>query len=437
MSASTDRLVVLCVDDENVVLRSLRDQLRHAFSDGISVELAESGEEGLEVLDELVAAGQSLALVLSDQLMPGMRGEAFLAEVHRRAPEALTVLLTGQATADAVGRAVNEAQLYRYIAKPWEEADLALTVRGALSSYQQAREIELQEAEARRIHEASLRFVPKEFLSLLGRERMWDVRFGDHVVRPMHLLFSDMRGYTNLVESKPAAEAFAFVNEYLQRMEEPIRVLGGFVCNVEGDAVLALFPASADDAVRAGIATHRAIEAFNVDRGRNGEAPVHMGVGVHSGPLLLGTVGGEDRLQCNVVGDSVNLASRVESLTKSYGTRMLVTGATGAELRLPIELRHVDRVQVKGKTDAIDLYEALDALEPHIRDRRLRSRERFEAAGAHLRAGELDLALAAAGDVLRVDPEDRAAVVLASRCQDYQQQGLPRGWDGVERLVHK
>ena len=433
----TPRLAVLCVDDESVVLRSLRDQLRRAFPTGVLVEMAESGEEGLEVVEELAAAGQELALVISDQLMPGMRGEVFLAQVHARQPKALKVLLTGQATADAVGRAVNEARLYRYIAKPWEEQDLSLTVQGALSSYQQAREIERQEAEARRAHQASLRFVPRELLALLGRERLWDVRFGDHLVRPMHVLFSDMRGYTNLVESKTTAEAFAFVNEYLQRLEVPVRANAGFVCDVEGDAVLALFPGTADDALRAGVDSHRAIEAFNGERVRLGEAPVRMGVGLHSGPLLLGTVGGEDRLQCSVVGDAVNLASRVESLTKTYGARMLVTGATVAQLQAPVALRQVDRVKVKGKSEAVDLYEVLDALEPPFLERRLETRASFEAAGAHLRAGELELALADFRDVLRIDPEDRASVLLASRCQTYQHEGLPRGWDGVVRFDHK
>ena len=433
----TPRLAVLCVDDESVVLRSLRDQLRRAFPVGVQVEMAESGEEGLEVVDELAAAGQELALVISDQLMPGMRGEVFLAQVHARQPNALKVLLTGQATADAVGRAVNEARLYRYIAKPWEEHDLTLTVQGALSSFQQAREIERQEAEAHRAHQASLRFVPREFLALLGRERLWDVRFGDHLVRPMHLLFSDMRGYTNHVESRTTSEAFAFVNEYLQRLEVPVRANAGFVCDVEGDAVLALFPGAADDAVWAGVGSHRAIEAFNEERAQHGDAPVRMGVGVHSGPLLLGTVGGEDRLQCSVVGDAVNLASRVESLTKTYGARMLVTGATVAELRAPVALRQVDRVQVKGKSEAVDLYEVLDALEAPDLERRLETLSTFEAAGRHLRAGELELALAALRDVLRVDPEDRASVLLASRCQSYQEEGMPRDWDGVVRFEHK
>ncbi len=431
------RLSVLCVDDEAMILQSLRDQLRRGLGRDVSVELAESGEEGLEVLEELREDGETIAIVVADQLMPGMRGERFLAEVYRRDPRILTLLLTGQATADAVGAAVNEAKLYRYIGKPWDEGDLILTLQTALEAYAQAREIERQEAEARRAHEASLRFVPREFLRLIGRDRLVDVRFGDHTVREMHVYLSDMRSYTSLVEGRSTADAFAFVNEYLQRMEAPIRDAGGFICNVEGDAILALFPESPAAAVRGGIASHRALDAYNRERATRGEPPVGMGVGVSSGPLLLGTVGSEDRLRCDVVGDAVNLASRVESLTKTYGTRMLVSGRTVAQLDGDFALRQVDRVRVKGRSEVVDLYEVLDAIHPECKERRLVTRETFEAAGADLRAGNVEAALDGFRKVLAQDPEDRAAVLLASRCQQYQSDGLPEGWSGAVRLTHK
>lgn len=436
------RATVLCVDDEAIILQGLREQLRRGLGGEVDIELAESGEEGLELLDELTRDGGTVALVISDQLMPGMRGEAFLAEVHQRDPRILTVLLTGQATADAVGLAVNNARLYRYIGKPWDEGDLLLTLRGALATWTQAREIERQEAEARRAHEASLRFVPREFLRLLGRERLVDVRYGDHVVQDMHVLLSDMRAYTSLVEGKSTADAFAFVNAYLQRLEAPIREHGGFICNVEGDAVLALFPGRPGDALRAGIASHRALEPLNAERRARGEPDVGMGVGVSSGPLLLGTLGSEERLRCDVVGDAVNLASRVESLTKTYGTRMFVSGHTvqaldEQALDEELALRWVDRVQVKGRQEPVDLYDVLDALPADCRARRLRTRAAFEEGGAHLRAGQIGAALAAFQSVLADDPEDRAATVLASRCQAFQRDGLPEEWTGEFRLTHK
>lgn len=431
------RPTILCVDDEAMVLQSLRNQLRRGFDRDVDIEIAESGEEGLEVLAELAEDGVPVPVVVSDQLMPGMRGEAFLAEVHRRDPRILTVLLTGQATADAVGAAVNEARLYRYIGKPWDEGDLLLTLRSAMAAYAQARELERQEAEVRRSHAASLRFVPAEFLAILGRERVVDVQFGDHAVRDVHVLFSDMRGYTSMVEGKTTTEAFDFVNEYLQRMEAPIRRHGGFVCNVEGDAILALFEGDADAAVRAGVASHRALQAFNAERADRGEPAVRMGLGVHSGPLLLGTVGSEERLRCDVVGDAVNLTARLEGMTKIYGARMLISGDTRGMLQSDVAVRHVDRVRAKGKTRVVDVFEVLDALPDDCRARRLETRGDFEAGGAALRAGDVEAALGALRAVLARDPEDRAAVLLTSRCQRFQAEGLPDDWSGVVALTRK
>lgn len=277
----------------------------------------------------------------------------------------------------------------------------------------------------------------EEFLGLLGRHRLVDVRFGDHAVRGMHVFLSDMRQYTTLVEGKTTADAFAFVNEYLQHMEVPIREHNGFICNVEGDAILALFPDSSTDAVRAGIASHRALEQYNVQRQARGGPEVEMGVGISSGPLLLGTVGCEERLRCDVVGDAVNLASRVESLTKTYGTRMLVNGHTAEGLSGEIKMRQVDRVRVKGRARPVDLYEVLDALPDEPRDRRLATQHTFEQGVIHMRAGDVNASLAAFHAVLAQDPDDPAAQVLAARCIKYQDKGLPANWTGATRLAHK
>ncbi len=136
---------ILCVDDEQVVLTSLMDQLIHYVGDDYSIEVAESGEEALEVLKELLEDGVEVPLIISDQIMPGMKGDELLTEVHQRYPQALKIFLTGQADANAVGNAVNSANLYRYITKPWDEADLKLTVAEALHSYTQDKQLTAQQ----------------------------------------------------------------------------------------------------------------------------------------------------------------------------------------------------------------------------------------------------------------------------------------------------
>lgn len=136
--------VIVCVDDERSVLASLRDQLRHCLGADYQIELAESGDEAFEILDELSQQGSPIPIIISDQLMPGMKGDELLIKVHTLFPETIKIMLTGQANVDDVGNAVNRARLYRYISKPWHDIDLCLTVKEALRSYDLDRELTLK-----------------------------------------------------------------------------------------------------------------------------------------------------------------------------------------------------------------------------------------------------------------------------------------------------
>lgn len=129
--------IILCVDDEKIILDSLEEQINYSLGKNFEILLAEGGEEGLEVIHELAEEGRDLAVVISDQLMPGMKGDEFLIRVHNLHPETLKVLLTGQASINAVQNAINNARLYRYVIKPWEENDLMLTIEEAGRSYMQ------------------------------------------------------------------------------------------------------------------------------------------------------------------------------------------------------------------------------------------------------------------------------------------------------------
>ena len=136
-----NRTAIICVDDEEIILSSLKKQLKRSLGQKYDLELASSGEEALNICAELKAEGIDIALVISDQIMPGMSGDELLILLHAYYPQTLKILLTGQAEADSVGNVVNEASLYRYITKPWDETDLILTVKEALRRYGQEREI--------------------------------------------------------------------------------------------------------------------------------------------------------------------------------------------------------------------------------------------------------------------------------------------------------
>lgn len=127
------RCVILCVDDEQMVLKSLEGQLIHEFGSQYHIELAEGGVEALELLDELSADGYTTLVIVSDWLMPEMKGDEFLIKAHRKFPNVLTLMLTGQADQEAIERSRNEANLYKQIDKPWDAADLIDAIRSGLA----------------------------------------------------------------------------------------------------------------------------------------------------------------------------------------------------------------------------------------------------------------------------------------------------------------
>ncbi|MGF1534354.1 MAG: PAS domain S-box protein [Bernardetiaceae bacterium] len=144
---------ILCVDDEPLVTQSIRIQLERQFGETYTIETAESGEEALEIVEDILAEGEELPIVISDQIMPGMLGDELLVRINALSPETLKIMLTGQADTIAVGKAINDAQLYRYLAKPWTEEELVFSVREALHKYDTAKQLKAQEDQLRRYNE--------------------------------------------------------------------------------------------------------------------------------------------------------------------------------------------------------------------------------------------------------------------------------------------
>ncbi len=136
--------VILCVDDEETVLRSLKRELRETLGDRYIIETATAGLEALDLFEELLGDGYEIPLVIADQIMPKMKGDELLRQLHERSPKTLKIMLTGQADMQSVVKALNHANLYRYIAKPWEKIDLAMTVKEAMQSYLQNKELEIK-----------------------------------------------------------------------------------------------------------------------------------------------------------------------------------------------------------------------------------------------------------------------------------------------------
>jgi hemerythrin len=271
------------------------------------------------------------------------------------------------------------------------------------------------------------RFVPKRFLQLLGVDDIRTVQLGQQVERSMTILFSDIRDFTSLSESMSPQENFNFLNAYLVQMEPVIAAHGGIIDKYIGDAIMALFPNSPDDALRCSLAMLAKLDEYNAGRERAGYHPIKIGVGINTGIVILGTVGGEGRMDGTVIGDAVNLASRLERLTKEYEVPILISEYTLSSLEntKPWSLRFLDRTHVRGKHDNQSVYEVVDADPPALRVAKKQSLHIFQQALAHYHEGNFFAAHTDFSRCLAEVPDDSAARAYLLRCETHMQTAQP------------
>ncbi len=289
------------------------------------------------------------------------------------------------------------------------------------------------------LNRAYERFVPRELLHLLGKDSITQVKLGDQVQKEMSILFADIRSFTSLSEKMSPADNFKFINAYLSRMQPVIHQHHGFIDKYVGDAIMALFSGDADDAVQAGIAMLHKLTEYNQHRQRSDYIPIQIGIGINTGLLMLGTVGGEERMDGTVISDAVNLASRVEGMTKMYGATLLITEHTYSRLRYASQytMREIDKVQVKGKAQPITVYEVFEGETLERIALKRQTLIPFEQGLIHYRSQEFTAAITGFQQVLQRDATDQAAQLYLKRCQYFQQHGVAAGWEGVMALETK
>ena len=281
------------------------------------------------------------------------------------------------------------------------------------------------------------RFVPMQLLRLLKRPSIVDVHLGDHVEQEMTLLFSDIRDFTTLSESILPAENFRFINSYLSTMEPMVTRHNGIIDKYIGDGIMALFPGSADDAVRSGIDMLHQLATYNVGRSHAGFVPIRIGIGINTGLVMMGTVGGHNRMDSTVIGDAVNLASRLEDLTKNYGTPLVISANTLNALsdQNVYHIRFIDRLRIKGRYQAQSVFEVFDADPEPLRLAKQSTRDIFEKALAFFHLGHPELAQPLLQECLRIAPDDRAVRVYLERCKESLRQGSSEGETQIEKDI--
>jgi two-component system sensor histidine kinase ChiS len=236
----------------------------------------------------------------------------------------------------------------------------------------------------------------------------------------MTIFFSDIRQFTDLSEKLTPEESFAFINSYLSRIVPEITKNGGFVDKYIGDAILALFPQAdgADMAVRTAISIQDRIQEYNKHRANCGYRPLSMGIGLHTGTLMVGVVGVKDRMQNTVISDAVNLASRLESITKVFGVSLAISEETFKKLSDPgsYKYRFIGKVRVKGKSDPVSVFEIFDGVNSALQERKIRANTFFEEGMFHYYQKNYSEALMDFRKVREALPDDGASAFYMDAC---------------------
>ena len=286
-----------------------------------------------------------------------------------------------------------------------------------------------------RLNEANSRFVPRAFLNFLGKASIEEVKLGDQVEQEMTIMFTDIRSFTQISEGLSPQENFDFINNYLNRIVPIIQNHGGFIDKYIGDSIMALFPDGAQAAIEAAVLFDSALIQFNEDQIKRGRPSIQVGVGIHTGHLILGTIGHNERLETTVISDAVNIASRVEGLTKYYKSKIIASGEALKQLPHGHELpyRFLDKVQVKGKSKSLDIYEFI----PPSDQLKLSYQSAYQEATNAMVAQDAKLAARLFHQILQINPSDGVVQTLLDRCQYFIEHGFPDNWDGTRMMNEK
>jgi predicted ATPase/class 3 adenylate cyclase len=282
--------------------------------------------------------------------------------------------------------------------------------------------------------DAQSRFVPNELLRILDIDDLRRVRSGHRVDREMTVLISDIRGYTTILEDMDVAEASNLTMGFLRAVELPIISCNGLVQDVRGDEIVAIFESEVD-AVRAGLGMLRSLREHNQDRKAAGSEELRAGIGINTGRVGVGLVGGVNRMVLTIIGDAVNLAARVESTNKRYGSALLISDATRARLTESERfcIRRMERVMVVNRRKPVTIYEVYDEDSDLLREAKSFAQPTFDEAFAAFDAGDIERARSTFERCAQLLPEDPVAPLHLAHCDAVTRGEMRPGQEVVLR----
>lgn len=290
------------------------------------------------------------------------------------------------------------------------------------------------------------KFVPRQFLERIAKDGIDSIKRGMVTNDYITILFSDIRSFTTLSEMMHPGEVFEFLNSYLSRMNAPIVKYNGYVDKFIGDAIMALFDQQSGtnyqealSAVQAAIEMQNELTIYNQHRCANGYMSVSTGIGIHSGQVIIGTLGSENRMDSTAIGDAVNLAARLESLTKYYNCHIIVSSATFKLLKneYPLLWRELDYVVVKGKKEPVSIFEIFNSDPEEIRDKKHQILTPYHEGLMNFHIRKWDEAIQLFQQCLDLYPTDVVSQMYISRSQKFKENPPAADWNGALILEHK
>ncbi len=289
---------------------------------------------------------------------------------------------------------------------------------------------------SRKLSETFRKFVPEQFLERLNIKATNIIPIGIAKEELLTVSFSDIRSFSEISEQMSSQELLVFLNDFFDKKTLPIHQNNGFIDKYVGDSIMSIFDRKEEDisyhpndAVLAGIAMHEVQR--NYDEVNNTKFPIQFGIGIHTGKVILGTVGSASRMDSTVIGDPVNLASRLESLTKYYEVEIIISETTKNLIHEgDFHIRQLDKVVVKGKSNIVSIYEVFDANPLEIKKMKIESLPFYKEGLKFYFEEKWETAIEFFEKSLAIFPNDKVIKIYIQRCKRFQTEAPPKDWQG-------
>jgi predicted ATPase/class 3 adenylate cyclase len=420
------RVLLFTGEGEQLTVRAVRERGETTTVEGPWTEVSHDSS----IVRHVVDTGRPL-IVAPDPARPGNNP---LGRRQRQAATPATLAVPVLVQDKTIGVIYAEHQEPgRCFASGDEDAVAFLCAQAAAPLWNFELEARLRAADEYRqsLMDVQSRFVPNELLRILDIDDLRRVHSGYRVERQMTILISDIRGYTTLLEDMDVLEASNLAMGFLRAVELPIITCNGMIQDVRGDEIVAVFESEPDNAVRAGLAMLRSLREHNQERLALGSEELRVGIGINTGAVGVGLVGGVNRMVLTIIGDAVNLAARIESANKRYGSALLISDATYKRLskRDQFDIRRMERVMVVNRRRPVTMYEVYDEDPAPLRAAKRSAQPAFEEAFGLFDAGDANQARAAFERCRRLLPDDPVAALHLAHCDAMARGELSPGQD--------